>query len=141
MNPPLRTGLQSKMGYIGELGAKVIWMSDIFKTDGSEMGIIDHMATSDVFGANTDQLRQWMKELEKEGIRKFCLLMCVVIYDNEHVRFFLSFFFSILEVIAYQIIQKHHSLVTQSHVFYDSFSYKGAFTNDVFQNLAKITSI
>ena len=94
------------MGYIGELGAKVIWMSDIFKTDGSEMGIIDHMATSDVFGANTDQLRQWMKELEKEGIRKFCLLMFVVIYDNEHVRIFLSFFFSILEVIAYQIIQK-----------------------------------
>jgi len=60
-------GLQSKMGYIGDLGAKVVWMSDIFKTDGSELGIIDHMETSDYFDTTNVKLAKWMKELEKEG--------------------------------------------------------------------------
>jgi len=54
-----------------ELGIKVVWLSNIYKTDGlnypKELGIIDHKAIRDDFLADPAKLKKWIKDLRKEG--------------------------------------------------------------------------
>ncbi|XP_005099207.1 neutral and basic amino acid transport protein rBAT [Aplysia californica] len=64
-------GLDPKVDdYIADdLDIKVVWLSNIYETDSlaSELGILDHEATSASFGTTPDKMRSWMKSLRKEG--------------------------------------------------------------------------
>lgn len=54
-----------------ELGIKVVWLNNIYKTDGlnhpKELGIIDHKGIRDDFLADPAKLKKWFKDLRKEG--------------------------------------------------------------------------
>lgn len=62
------SGVIQKQNYIGGLGANTIWLSSIFKTDGTDGGVLDHKALDEQFGTIED-FRVFMKSMLKKGVR------------------------------------------------------------------------
>lgn len=64
----LFVGVIKKESYIQNLGAKTIWLSSIFKTDGdNDAAVVDFMALDEKFGT-IDDFKTFLKALAKKGV-------------------------------------------------------------------------